>query len=274
MGHISVCIVVPTYNESENIKKLLGMIFSQEYSAEYGKNSIDMKALVVDDNSPDGTASAVRILQKKNPRIHLLLRKEKNGLGAAYIAGMQHAMSSIKPDIIFEMDADLSHDPSYILPMILEIRNGADFVIGSRYVKGGSVPGEWGIKRKIISKGANMYARLVLNIRDVKDCTGGFRAIRASALERIDLDLLNARGYVFQISLLDAMMRSSALVKEIPIDFHDRSIGSSKMQLRDIIEVGFVVLRLAFQRIFYTGAEDTASLQEENYRQERARKAL
>lgn len=270
---ISVCIIIPTYNESENIKKLLGIIFSDESCREYERNNVHMEVLVVDDNSPDGTASVVMEMQSANPRIHLLVRGEKNGLGAAYISGIQHALSSIKPDVLFEMDADLSHDPSYIMPMISEIREGADFVVGSRYTLGGSVPAEWGIRRKLISKGANTYARLLLNIHDVKDCTGGFRAIRVSILERIDLNLLNSRGYVFQISLLEAALRSNALVREVPIAFNDRTIGNSKMQLKDIFEVGIVVLRLGLQRLFYSPA-DNISIQETDYSNERAKRAL
>lgn len=275
--------MIPTYNESENIRKLLSIIFSEESCTEYETRNVIMQVMVVDDNSPDGTATVVMEMQRSNPSIHLLIRGEKNGLGAAYIAGMQHAMSTLKPDVIFEMDADLSHRPSYIMPMISEIRNGADFVVGSRYAPGGSIPVEWGLKRKMISKSANMYARLLLNIHDVKDCTGGFRAMRVSLLEKIDLNMLNSRGYVFQISLLEAVLRNNALVREIPIDFHDRTFGSSKMQLKDILEVGFVVLRLGFERLLYSqrgiAAESPAespqqiSIQDTNYSNEPAKRA-
>ena len=251
----SVCLVVPTYNEAGNITRLLDLIYSSERRLQFMENGIDMGVLVVDDNSPDGTAKIVERYRKKNHMVHLLLRRNKNGLGAAYIAGMQHALSALSPDIIFEMDADLSHNPDYIIPMITEIRNGADFVIGSRYMKGGSIPSDWGFQRKIISRAANTYTRAVLGIRNVHDCTGGFRAIKSSFLEKIDLNSLNVRGYAFQISLLNAIMRNGGAISEVPIAFSDRTDGKSKMQLNDIVEVGIVVLRMAAQRFVPNGRD-------------------
>lgn len=248
-GSTSVCIVIPTYNEAENIIDLLGMIYSKKSCTLYSSNNILMYALVVDDNSPDGTASVVREFREANPNVHLLLRNEKNGLGAAYIAGMQHAMQTLKPDIIFEMDADLSHHPKYIVPMILEILNGADFVIGSRYTAGGSVPKDWGILRKLISSTANTYSRVMLGIFYIKDCTGGFRAIKTSVLQKIDLNSLGARGYVFQISLLNAILQMNSVVEELPIHFRDRTLGKSKMQIKDIAEVGTMVLKLSLHKM-------------------------
>jgi len=249
---ISVCIVIPTYNEAQNIPQLLASLYSEGQKIMYAKENISMNVLVVDDNSPDGTASVVKDFQKDNMNIHLLLRSEKNGLGAAYIAGMQHAMKSLRPDILFEMDGDLSHGPEYVLPMIRKVRKGADFVIGSRYVKGGSIPENWGIKRKLVSRIANLYAKTVLGIRDINDCTGGFRAIRASALEQIDLGSLKTKGYAFQISLLEEMRRSHAIIKEVPIAFKDRTNGDSKMRLYDILEEGLFVLNASLRNIFYS----------------------
>lgn len=248
-NRILACIIVPTYNEAGNIKKLLSLIYGRENTLQYRQNNISMEVLVVDDSSPDGTASKVREFQKKNHRVHLLLREEKNGLGSAYIAGMKHAMLTIHPDILFEMDADLSHDPKYVMPMILEVIRGADFVIGSRYIYEGSVPQDWGILRKLISSSANAYTKFILGISNVKDCTGGFRAIRSSIIRKIDLDALGSRGYVFQISLLDAVLRSKGIVKEIPISFQNRNSGKSKMNINDIAEVGMTVLRMGLQRI-------------------------
>lgn len=247
---ILACIVIPTYNEASNIKRLLDMVYGKENSSMFKEHNVLMEVLVVDDSSPDGTSSKVREYQKKNPRVHLLLRKGKGGLGAAYIAGMQHAMLTIRPDILLEMDADLSHDPRYIMPMIIEIINGADFVIGSRYVPGGSVPGDWGFSRKLISSAANAYARAALGIRGIRDCTGGFRAIRVSVLQKVNLNSLGAKGYVFQISLLNAVLASNAVVKEIPIDFRNRALGESKMGFSDIAEVGMAVLGMGLKKIF------------------------
>lgn len=248
---VSVCIVIPTYNEVNNIPNLLMAVYSEEQKLEYLKNGIIMNVLVVDDNSPDGTADVVKAHQKDNPNIYLLSRNEKNGLGAAYIAGMQHSMKLLKPEIIFEMDGDLSHSPEYILPMIEKIREGADFVVGSRYIKGGSIPKNWGIKRKLLSKSANIYAKTLLRIKDINDCTGGFRAIRASSLEQIDFGSLKTKGYAFQISLLEEMRKNKAVMREVPIAFKDRTNGTSKMRLYDILEEGIFVLKASLENIFY-----------------------
>jgi len=241
-------MIIPTYNESLNIKKLLDSIYDKKHLEEYKKRNIDMTVLMVDDSSPDGTAEVVKEYQKNNSQIYLLIRQNKEGLGAAYIHGMTHALSTIKPHILFEMDADLSHNPKYIIPMIDKIRAGADFVIGSRYIKGGSIPDNWGFSRKMISGTANFYARLTLGIRNVHDCTGGFRAMRASILRRIDLQSLNIKGYVFQISLLNEMVMHKADIREVPIAFEDRTNGTSKMRFSDIFELGMVVLRIGARK--------------------------
>jgi len=248
---VKVCIVIPTYNEAHNILKLLKLVYSKERQLKYDERNIMMNVLVVDDNSPDGTADIVKAYQKTNPNIYLLQRSEKNGLGAAYIAGMQHAMKLLKPGIIFEMDGDLSHGPEYIMPMIAKIREGADLVIGSRYIKGGSLPEKWGIKRMLISKSANLYAKTVLRIKEVNDCTGGFRAIRTSALEKIDFGSLKTKGYAFQISLLEEMRKNNVIMREVPIAFKDRTSGVSKMSMRDMVEEGFFVLKTSLENMFY-----------------------
>jgi len=247
---LRVCIIVPTYNEVKNIPTLLNILFSTEQQLKYAKENVIMNVLVVDDNSPDGTADVVKAFQKDNAHIYLLSRNEKNGLGAAYIAGMQHAMVLLKPDVIFEMDGDLSHGPEYIMPMIIKIKEGADFVIGSRYIKGGSIPENWGFKRKLISRSANLYAKTILRIKNVNDCTGGFRAIRTSALKQIDLNSLKTKGYAFQISLLEEMRRNNVVMKEVPIAFKDRTNGTSKMKMQDIMEEGLFVLKASLQNIF------------------------
>ena len=248
---ISVCIILPTYNESPNIKKLLDSIFLYESKQQFKKFKYTLSVLVVDDSSPDGTADIVRKYQEKNQKVHFLVRNSKDGLGMAYIAGMTHAMDMIKPNVIFEMDADLSHNPRYIFQMLKEIKNGADFVIGSRYVKGGKIPEFWGVHRKVISKTANTFTRVMLNLKNIHDCTSGFRAIRTSLLEKIDLSSLHVRGYAFQISLLDAVLQNNCVVREIPISFADRTQGKSKMGLKDITELGMVVLRLAAQKMLF-----------------------
>lgn len=247
---VSVCIVIPTYNEAHNIISLLDLVYAKEQQREYTKEDISMNVLVVDDNSPDGTADIVRAYQDTNLNVHILSRQEKNGLGMAYIAGMQHAIKTLNPDILFEMDGDLSHGPEYLLPMIAKIREGADFVIGSRYIKGGSIPDNWGAKRRLISKTANVFAKTILGIKDVNDCTGGFRAIRTSTLKQIDLSSLKTKGYAFQISLLDAMRKNDAVITEIPIAFKDRTHGQSKMRMYDIVEEGLFVVKTALKNQF------------------------
>jgi len=242
---IKVCIIVPTYNESLNITTLLDRIYSAKSIKGYEDRHVIMNVLVVDDNSPDQTYKIVENYQKKNLNVHLLVRQQKQGLGAAYIHGMRHAMQSLAPHIIFEMDADLSHNPRYILPMIDKIRAGADFVIGSRYIKGGSIPENWGFYRRMVSKSANVYTKLLLRPK-VNDCTGGFRAIRTSVLKNIDLELLDVKGYVFQMALLNQMMLHGSIITEVPIAFEDRTNGDSKMRAKDIFEVGTVIMRLAF----------------------------
>ena len=247
-GMVKVCIILPTYNESMNIEKLLDHIFSEHHIKEYDARSIQMNVLVVDDNSPDKTAEIVKRYQKKNPYVHLLSRKEKQGLGAAYIHGMNHAMDNLGPHILFEMDADLSHHPRYIIPMIEKVKSGADFVIGSRYVKGGSIPNNWGFVRTAISSVANTYSKLMLGLKDVHDCTGGFRAIRTSLLKNIDLMSLNVKGYVFQISLLNQVILLGGDIREVPIAFYDRTDGVSKMRYNDILEVGTVVFMMSLSK--------------------------
>jgi dolichol-phosphate mannosyltransferase len=236
------CIVIPTYNESRNIKRLLDRIFAQEKL--HKQQGVPLCVLVVDDNSPDGTAKIVKFYRHANKNVHLLLRKEKNGLGAAYTAGMQHALKTLRPDIVLEMDADGQHSPSDVYRLIGQIQQGADFVIGSRYVPGGSVPRTWGVHRKLISRCANFYTKTLLRTGQVKDCTGGFRAIRASTLRKINLQELNAKGYAFQVTLLHAAIRKHAKVVEVPIAFHDRTAGESKMRAKDMIMGSLLILKL------------------------------
>jgi len=232
----TVCIVVPTYNEAENIRPLLNTIFSH-----HDTKDAPLHVLVVDDNSPDGTAKVVKEYCENNKNVHLLLRKTKDGLGAAYIAGMQHAMRLLDPDIIVEMDADLSHNPADVYKMLAKIRNGADFVIGSRYVKGGEIPDDWGARRKIISTLANIMTRTLLGTYKVRDCSGGYRAMRTSYLKQIDLSRLSVKGYAFQAVLLEAYIYEGAVIEETPIAFSDRNKGQSKMRMKDVIE-GFTAL--------------------------------
>jgi dolichol-phosphate mannosyltransferase len=177
----------------------------------------------------------VRKLQSKDSNIYLLCG-EKKGLGVAYIRGIKHCLSELDADVLFEMDADFSHNPKDVRRLIAEIDAGADFVIGSRYVPGGSIPREWGFIRRMNSKVGNIVARYVAGIYTIKDCTAGFRAIRTSVLKNIDYDTLTVNGYAFQVALLHEAVIQGARVKEIPVDFTDRTEDESKLSIRDIVE--------------------------------------
>ncbi len=232
-----VCIVLPTYNERENVRTLLPVLLRTKIPGE-------LHVLVVDDSSPDGTAQEVKQLQKVFPRLHLLERARKEGLGAAYIAGMRHALATLNPDIIFEMDADFSHDPADV-PRLLAALKEHELVIGSRYVAGGSIVG-WNWWRKSVSFGGNLVSRLLAGV-SVKDCTAGFRAWNVNLLKKIDFGKLGVSGYAFQLSILHAAMRKKVRIREIPVVFTERREGQSKMRWKDIIEFAWTSLRLALR---------------------------
>jgi dolichol-phosphate mannosyltransferase len=227
---LKTVIIIPTYNERENIEPLV-----EELQLQFERMTHEMHILVVDDSSPDGTADAVRVLQSRYANLHLIEGKNA-GLGVAYIRGMHHAAECLGADVVFEMDADFSHKPEDVPRLMSEIDAGADFVVGSRYVKGGSVPKDWGLLRRFNSLGGNIVARYIAGITQVRDCTAGFRAIRTSILRRIDLNDLRVQGYAFQVALLHAAVVENARIKEVPVDFVNRKYGKSKLGLGDILE--------------------------------------
>src|SRR5581483_11497804 len=227
---MKVVIIVPTYNERGNITALLASLQS-----EFTRLRHDMHILVVDDNSPDGTAELVRDTMQRYSNVHLL-SGDKAGPGAAYIRGMQHAIGELCADVVFEMDADFSHDPADVPRLLAALESGADFVIGSRHVPGGSIPAEWSLLRKLNSAGGNWVARYVAGLYGIRDCTAGFRAIRASILRQIDFSALRVKGYAFQVALLHQAVTLGAVVKEVPVHFVDRKRGQSKLGLADITE--------------------------------------
>lgn len=236
-----IVIIIPTYNERENIAHVLELL-----QAEFSTLAHEMHVLVVDDNSPDRTQDVVKGLMRSMTNLHLITG-EKQGLGAAYIRGMTHVLENMEADAVFEMDADLSHKPTDVPRMIRELEHGADFVIGSRYVKGGTIPQEWGLLRRANSLFGNIVARYLAGIYRVKDCTAGFRAIRTSLLSEIDWSVLKVQGYAFQIALLyEAVIRKARIV-EIPVDFIDRTEGESKLGISDIIEFLKSALWLRFR---------------------------
>ena len=239
---MKIVIIVPTYNEAGNILRLVEALRAQALSVSH-----EMHVLVVDDNSPDGTGKLVREAMQRDARLHLL-SGEKTGLGAAYVRGMQYAMDELAADVVFEMDADFSHKPSDIPRLLAGIEEGADFVIGSRYVPGGSIPDNWALHRRLISRFGNILTRYLVGLRAVHDCTAGFRAIRTSLLRKTGLADLGVQGYAFQVALLHEAILNKAIVKEIPVDFVDRTRGSSKLGLRDIGEFILNAWWIRFQR--------------------------
>ncbi|SMF11868.1 glycosyltransferase [Pseudobacteriovorax antillogorgiicola] len=247
---MKVIIVLPTYNERENIGPMLHAL--EQVRAELKH---ELQVLVVDDNSPDGTQGIVKAAMETSPWIHLMTG-QKQGLGAAYIRGMSEAMA-MHADVIFEMDCDFSHDPEDIPRLLHEIERGADFVIGSRYVSGGRIPDEWKLWRKANSFFGNIVARMVAGIYPVRDCTAGFRAIRTSMLSQVDFDSIKTQGYGFQVSLLHACYVLGARVREVPVIFTDRAYGESKLGLKDIIEFiqnAFAIRLRGMERFIKFGA--------------------
>ena len=218
-----VAVVIPTYNERANI----------ETTASRLRRAVpDADLLVVDDNSPDGTGDLADKLAAEDSHIHVLHRDQKAGLGAAYIAGFHRALAE-GYDVLVEMDADGSHQPEE-LPLLLDALAGADLVLGSRWVPGGTVR-NWPKSRALLSRGGNTYARLMLGIQ-VKDATGGYRAYRASALRAIELDQVESQGYCFQIDLAIRAIRAGLRVVEVPITFVERVHGTSKMSRAIVVE--------------------------------------
>jgi dolichol-phosphate mannosyltransferase len=231
-------IVLPTYNENGNIENLIKSIFAASES----EKNWEIHILVVDSQSTDNTADTVIRLQKKFPNIHLLETK-KEGLGRAYIQGFQHAFDTINPYLLFEMDADLSHDPLNIPQFLRQIEKGADFVIGSRYMKGGSIPQDWGIHRKIFSFFGNLVVKVGFMKLKITDWTDGYRAIKAWVIRDAMHHIKNYSGYVFQIALLDYALKKKANVIEIPIHFKERKYGKSKINsVEYITNIIFYVL--------------------------------
>ncbi len=245
-----VVVVLPTYNEKENIERILDAILMQ------ANKLVDMSlhVLVVDDNSPDCTGAIVRTYMQSHPQVSILAG-QKEGLGRAYIRGFQYAISQMKADVVMEMDADFSHNPLDIPRLLAPIHEGYTFVIGSRCAKGGSIPKDWPKLRIWNSAIANGLARFVAGMIAAKDCTGGFRAIDASLVSSLSLDTLNVKGYAFQISLLHAALKKGARVFEVPIHFTDRQFGQSKIRISDITEFVKTVFALRFSflmsRAFY-----------------------
>lgn len=229
-------VIIPTYNEIDNVEKIIKAALEQHYSIE---------VLIVDDNSPDGTSLVVDELMKKDERIHLLKREKKSGLGTAYVAGFKYAIKN-KYDYIIEMDADFSHSPSDLPRLIDEIKD-KDLVIGSRYVDGINVV-NWPMRRLILSYFASWYVKIITGM-NINDPTGGFKCFKRSTLESIDLDNIMSDGYSFQIEMNLRVYKKNLRVKEIPIIFYERRDGQSKMSKQIVWEAIWVVWKLRLKDI-------------------------
>jgi dolichol-phosphate mannosyltransferase len=222
-------LVVPTYNEVENLEALVQAVVKTMHKAA----PEGFVVLVVDDNSPDGTGELADRLAAAHEPLRVMHRAAKGGLGPAYLAGFAQALAGGASHVM-EMDADFSHDPADLARLLAAARDGADLVLGSRYVPGGGVT-EWGALRRLVSRGGSLYARVMLGM-DVHDLTGGFKCFRRSTLEAIDLPSVRARGYAFQIELSYRAARRGLRIVEVPIVFRERRVGTSKMSPRIALE--------------------------------------
>jgi dolichol-phosphate mannosyltransferase len=227
-----VLVITPTYNERENLETFVGLLHAAAPEAD---------VLVVDDNSPDGTGDIADALAAKDPRIQVMHRAGKQGLGTAYLQGFRWALDR-DYDVVFEMDTDLSHDPKYVPDFLRAVDAGGDVIIGSRNIPGGGVEG-WGLGRHVLSKGGSLYSRTILGV-SVRDLTSGFKAFTRRALQAIDLDAVQSNGYSFQIELTYRALRRGMRITEVPITFVDRRAGKSKMSRKIFAEAIGMVWKL------------------------------
>jgi len=235
---MNILVCIPTFNERENIEKIISAVLAQ---------GDDFEVLIIDDNSPDGTAAIAEELKKNNPRIHLLKRPGKMGLGTAYVDGFTYGLNQPRIGYLMEMDADFSHDPKY-LKYFKEAIKENDLVIGSRYLNGISIV-NWPIMRLLLSYYASIYVRVITGM-PVKDPTSGFKCFRREVLEWLDLSRIKSNGYGFQIEMDFYVWRGGFRIKEIPILFIDRRAGMSKMNKKIILEAVFGVWKLFFKKLF------------------------
>lgn len=244
---MKIIVIIPTYNEKESIGGLLDSLFQNTFK-QIPQHQTGV--LVVDGNSPDGTSEVVKAKAVNYTNLNLLVEAKKQGLGIAYAAGMKHAIKNLAADAIIEFDGDGQHDPEDIVRMVAELDNGYDYVIGSRYIAGGSIPTEWALYRKLLSRLGGLTAKFVLGL-PVNDATSGFKLARvANFAENLPLEenLLLSKYYAYKIHFLHDIISRGAKTKEIPIQFLERSGGTSKSTLKDIFDSLRVVLALRFRK--------------------------
>lgn len=237
-------LVLPTYNEAENIEAIVAAA-SEALGRAVADHGGEYRILIVDDGSPDGTGEIADRLASEREQVRVLHRSEKNGIGPAYLAGFAHALEH-GAAYVMEMDSDFSHDPADLERLLEAVRAGGDLALGSRYVAGGGVT-DWSLLRRFISRGGSTYARIVLGLR-VRDLTGGFKCFRREVLEGIHFDSVRSQGYAFQVELTYRAARAGFRVVEVPIVFKDRELGQSKMSWKIAAEAMWLVPRLRFGR--------------------------
>lgn len=243
-------IIIPTYNEKGNIGRLIEIIDGTIPPA----SPHNIQILVVDDSSPDGTADEVKQAQRKFKNVSLLINPKKIGLGSAYLKGMEYAVSKLNADILMEFDADFQHDPKKIIPILDKLNEGYDMVLGSRYIKGGSIPKNWGIHRKFLSFFGNWIIRIIMTNFSVHDWTGGYRAIKKEVYEAVKHELNQERffGYTFQIGFLHKAIHKGYTVAEVPFHFTDRTRGESKLGPEYIKNILMYIFKARFLEIIHS----------------------
>lgn len=242
-----VVIIIPTYNESVSTALMIEALAKIIPSVD----DHEILVLYIDGKSPDGTADVIREKQKVHPWLRLIVEEKKNGLGMAYAKGMRHAMDELSADYLMEFDGDFQHRPGDIPRLLNEIRGGYDYIIGSRYIPGGSIPKNWGLKRKFLSLAGNYVARFLLILPQIHDVTGGFKLARVHGfMDKFDFGKLYSRSFAYKIHLLYFMVRSGAAVREVPISFEPRTEGESKLIKNEVSETFKVIFKLLHERFF------------------------
>ncbi len=241
-------IIIPTYNEAENIEQTLLAVDTVRSTL---SKDWKLEVLIVDDTSPDGTADVVRKISKKLPYVSLLINPKKSGLGGAYLKGMAEAFNNMDADVIFEFDADLSHDPRKIPQFLEKIDQGYDFVLGSRYIEGGGIPDDWGAHRKFLSVVGNIIITVVLTDFSIHDWTSGYRAIKKEVYEAVKSEMNTDQfsGYTFQIGFLHKAVRRGFKIAEVPFKFVDRTFGESKLGTEYIKNTLMYILKVRIQEL-------------------------
>lgn len=245
-----VVVIIPTFNEKGNVGPLIDVL---ENVFKNVPSKWDMHILFVDDSSPDGTGEVVKEKMKEFKNVHLLTNTEKVGLGGAYMKGMSYAVNKLEATLMFEFDADFQHDPKLIPDFLKKIEEGADIVLGSRYMKGGSIPKYWGFIRKFLSVGGNLYIRILMFDKSIHDWTTGYRAVRPWLFEKVKDKITELKTYSFQISFLYFARKEKAKVAEVPLNFAERKWGESKMpRMSSMINTFYFVTKIRVKDLLYS----------------------